>query len=610
MQAGARIGKYVLKEKLGAGGMAEVWAADAEGTEGFVKPVAIKFALHTGSREEAGERQFHTEASLAARLHHANLVTVFDFDRVDDDAPPLLAGRRYIVMERIQGFDLGTVLRACREAKRTVPETVVLYIAGEALKGLRYVHELGRGSMPIGLVHRDISPHNILASFFGEVKISDFGIAKALRDPAGDRTERGVLKGKVSYVSPEQIRGDDVDHRSDQFSFGVVLWELLSCRRLFTGASDAEILHKIVSGRIPSLREEMAGDVSPETETLVLRMLAPRPADRFPTTAAALTAVLGAPRYSGDSTQLGHLVCKLFPDRVPETVTSVPPASLAIAVGGVPILQPTWMTAPTAPLLPDLSGTVRLPVAAGGGSREDGPEPDESQTVALPPSLPLPLAPTRTRMEAPAAIPQPAAEETAPASSRAVSSGIEAEAGGAQGGQRLRLPVAVSALAGVVVLGLWLARGRPPRPVSEETTAAAPSTAAPSSAAARPAPPPDPIARAAAAPPPAVTPPSEPPARERIPDERTVGHPAATLRKAQTAFDRGDFRAALALGRQAARAGGGAGAWVIVGDATLKLELYDEAASAYRRALAADPVAHGAQEGLAATLRRGADDPE
>jgi serine/threonine-protein kinase len=312
VEAGRRIGKYVLDERIAVGGMAEVWAARAEGREGFVKPVALKFILESFSGDPELERLFVNEARIAARLQHANLVTVFDFDKVGADEERGIAGRHYIAMERVEGQDLRRILEAARRAGYVFPVGVALYVAGEVLKALRYVHEKRDAGVALGLVHRDVSPHNVLVGYGGEVKLSDFGIAKA-REHSARGTKPGVLRGKIAYASPEQLAGGAIDHRTDQFAAGVTIWEMLAGRRLFEGGSDLEIIGKVARCEVPPLGG-LGGrrDVPAAVEGVVRRMLAADPGARHRTTAEALSAVLGLPSYSPDGATLGELVRALF----------------------------------------------------------------------------------------------------------------------------------------------------------------------------------------------------------------------------------------------------------------------------------------------------------
>ncbi|MES1204820.1 MAG: serine/threonine-protein kinase, partial [Pseudomonadota bacterium] len=328
MRSGQRIGRYVLGEPIARGGMAEVWAARVEGPDGFVKSLALKFILESFAGDGELERLFVNEARVAARLAHANLVGVFDFDRVAD---PQRGGlmRHYIAMEKVDGYDLRRVLQAARQKKQVVPPAIALHVAGEVLKGLRYVHELRDPAAPggaLGLVHRDVSPHNVLVGMGGEVKLSDFGIAKVRAQSLGTHT--GMVRGKLAYSSPEQLRGETADHRADQFALGITLWEMLADRRLFAGAGadEQEIIGKVLRCEVPTLPRE-AG-VGPAVETIVRRMLAPAVHDRFRSTADALAAVLGAPGYTADATPLVDLMKRLFGQR-PLSMPPTQPLKLA-----------------------------------------------------------------------------------------------------------------------------------------------------------------------------------------------------------------------------------------------------------------------------------------
>ena len=331
VRSGQRVGKYILGEQIGRGGMAEVWSARAEGPGGFVKSLALKFIADSFTGDADLERLFVNEARVAAQLQHANLVSVFDFDKWGDpeSAEP---GRYYIAMERVEGQDLRRVLQVARHLGQRISPALALHIAGEVLKGLRYVHEHpkvsgaapggvpGAGSSSSGLVHRDVSPHNVLIGHGGEVKLSDFGIAKVMSQSLG--TQVGMVRGKLAYASPEQLRGEPVDHRSDQFALGVILWEMLAGRRLFEGANEVEIVGKVLRCEIPTL----PATVDPQVDRVTRRMLASAPADRFPATGDALAAVMATPGYAPHAPALVELMHGLFAPRplvLPPTVPLV-----------------------------------------------------------------------------------------------------------------------------------------------------------------------------------------------------------------------------------------------------------------------------------------------
>jgi serine/threonine protein kinase len=427
VEAGRRIGKYVLDERIAVGGMAEVWAAHVEGREGFVKPVALKFILESFSGDPELERLFVNEARIAARLQHANLVTVFDFDKFDDGRGPGL-GRYYIAMERVEGQDLRRLLEAAQRAGYVLPVGLALHVAGEILKALRYVHEKREAGRPLGLVHRDVSPHNVLVAASGEVKLSDFGIAKA-REHSARTTKRGGVRGKIAYASPEQLASGVIDHRTDQFAAGVTIWELLAGRRLFDGGSDLEILGKVARCAIPPFAGQR--DVPPAVEAVVRRMLAPEPRARFPTTAEALAAVLALASYSPDGAPLGELVRGLFPARGAGLSRTVPLPAGSSAAAAAPTR--TMDRAPLAPLpvgaaspgdersstagvrsrhtVAKVLGALALGVAAAAVVIARPAAAPPPATTARP-SLPSPLATTATAAPSPHLAEAPALAQT------------------------------------------------------------------------------------------------------------------------------------------------------------------------------------------------------
>jgi serine/threonine protein kinase len=313
VRRGQRIGKYVLDERIAVGGMAEVWAARAEGPEGFVKPIALKFILESFTGDPELERLFVNEARIAAQLQHANLVAVFDFDKMPaDDGAGGAAGRYYIAMERVEGRDLRRLAEAAGRAGYVFPVGLALYLGGEVLKALRYVHERRAEGRALGLVHRDVSPHNVLVGYASEVKLSDFGIAKT-RAHSARGTKTGNVRGKLAYASPEQLNGEPVDHRTDQFALGATLWELLAGRRLFAGHDDLDTIARVIRCEVPPLSGSSAGRaVPPAVESFLRHMLAARREDRFQTTGEALSALLALPSYSADGQALGDLARNLF----------------------------------------------------------------------------------------------------------------------------------------------------------------------------------------------------------------------------------------------------------------------------------------------------------
>jgi eukaryotic-like serine/threonine-protein kinase len=298
---GERFGKYLLVGELATGGMAEIFLAVHGGLEGVLKVVALKRVLPHLSSSPEFTQMFIDEARIVARLDHPNIVRTYEFDE--------FAGRYFTVMEYLAGEDLGKVLSRLVVLRQQLPIELATSIVAQACRGLHFAHELTdlRGR-PLGLVHRDVTPSNIVVTFAGEVKLIDFGVAKI--NVNVERTIVGTLKGKIAYMSPEQVRGRAIDRRSDVFSTGVVLWELLTGRSLFTRKSDSATLDAIASEPIPGVRK-LRPEVPEELEAIVLRALSRAPGDRFQTAEEmqlALDQILtpppGAVRAAGTSLAL------------------------------------------------------------------------------------------------------------------------------------------------------------------------------------------------------------------------------------------------------------------------------------------------------------------
>jgi len=237
------LGRYQLLKEIAIGGMAEIHVAKQTGVEGFEKLVVIKKILPQFARDPHFVKMFLNEARLAARLSHPNVVHIYDLGYAN--------GVYYIAMEYIHGENLSGVTYACRQQKRTIPLEHVLKMVSQVCEGLHYAHtKTDVQGKPLGIVHRDVSPQNVLISYEGVVKLVDFGVAKAATRYDED-TRAGLIKGKLAYMSPEQISGEPMDSRSDIFSLGIVLWELCTGRRLFGRFEPAVILQKIAEAEVP-----------------------------------------------------------------------------------------------------------------------------------------------------------------------------------------------------------------------------------------------------------------------------------------------------------------------------------------------------------------------
>lgn len=304
MEAFTQFGKYQILDRIAFGGMAELYRARIQGDQGFQKLVAVKKMHAHFSTEPEAVAAFIEEAKLAAFLQHPNIVQIYDFGCMDD--------AYFIVMEYLQGKDLRTLTTALDNQQRPLGLENSLAIAASICAGLEYAHGLtDMAGRPLHIVHRDISPQNIFVTYAGQVKILDFGLAK-VTDRDGT-TEAGVLKGKVAYMSPEQAQGKIIDHRSDIFAVGVILYELLTGQRLYHG-NNMEILRRAQTGEF--LRpEECLPDLIPELNYAFQGLLAVHPEDRFPDSAVALAAIeecLGDLSSRSIERHLGDLVSDLF----------------------------------------------------------------------------------------------------------------------------------------------------------------------------------------------------------------------------------------------------------------------------------------------------------
>ncbi|HEY1557890.1 MAG TPA: serine/threonine-protein kinase [Kofleriaceae bacterium] len=265
--------RYTITERLDHGGMAEVFRGVAESMQGFKKSVAIKRILPSLTKNEKFVRMFLDEAKLSLFLQHANIVQVFDISKTPDNA-------YFLVMEYVDGCNLKSLIERQKQKNRRMEVAHAIYVMTEACKALQYAHYLENPETnePLGIVHRDISPPNILLSKNGEIKVVDFGLAKA--NTQIESTDQGVVKGKFSYLSPEAASGLEVDHRADVFAIGIILWELFTSRRLFYGDTDYQTVELVRQARVPSIAA-LNPEVEPELEAVVRKSLAREPNDRY-----------------------------------------------------------------------------------------------------------------------------------------------------------------------------------------------------------------------------------------------------------------------------------------------------------------------------------------
>jgi serine/threonine-protein kinase len=266
-------GKYQLLHKLATGGMGEVWLARQSGPAGFDRFVAVKRLLPNLAENNEFVQMFLDEARLVARLTHPNICQVYEFGSEH--------GMYYLSMEYMHGEPLSSLLERSLKEKKPIDVGLVAYIIAQALDGLHFAHERkDEHGVPLGIVHRDISPSNIFVTYDGTVKLLDFGIAKAAHRLT--QTVAGAIKGKFGYIAPEVYRGETIDRRVDLFAMGVVLWELLLRRRLYKRETEYEVLRAIVEEAPPDPRQ-YDPKVPEELCIAALKALAKQPADRFQT---------------------------------------------------------------------------------------------------------------------------------------------------------------------------------------------------------------------------------------------------------------------------------------------------------------------------------------
>lgn len=370
------LGEYELVRLLATGGMAEVYEARRPGPRGFAKRVALKRILPQLAMDDRLVRMFCAEARVHAALTHPNLVSVLDFGEA--------SGELYLVMEYVDGVSLAEVMRGAAARKQAIPLGPALYIAREVAAGLAYAHQYrDDDDAPLGVVHRDVSPNNILLGRAGEVKLTDFGIVRSSWSDV--RTAPGELRGKLGYVSPEQALGQPVDARSDLFSLGVVTAEMLLGRPLIPGRDDVEILKNLQHGSWDALSGLVAKVPQPVTR-LLQRVLARAPRDRLDS-AQSLADELDKLAIAEGVRMSAHALSAWLADTGMVRIDSNIRRSSSPASGERPAQPEVVRARPEQATLVDDEGLTPLYIAV----------PSELRASLAPPSRPAPSAPPALR---------------------------------------------------------------------------------------------------------------------------------------------------------------------------------------------------------------------
>lgn len=393
--AGEQFGPYTVYEQIGMGGMATVHRAETTGLAGFRKAVALKRMLPSIASNEEFVRSFVREARLASHLRHSNVAQTYDLGKVEDVY--------FIAMELVNGRTLRDMLRNALETRSRIPIPISLHILNQVCDALDYAHNLcNESGTPLGIIHRDVSPSNVIVSDAGIVKLIDFGIAKASTSSLQLQTMSGVIKGKFSYIAPEYIAGQ-IDARADLFAVGIVAYELLTGSPLFKGKNDMDTLDRVQTMQIPP-PSTLNADIPPAIDAIVMTALQRNPDVRWQRASAmriALTTELSRLGITTSDRQLAEWVGSVAASRVPEAVSDVdsqPPTQL-LRVGSESKSSPR-----------DSNPSVIVEVVSGdsGTQPTSEPEPPQSAKPTEPQAVPiltLSSASDSVAADAPAAAP-------------------------------------------------------------------------------------------------------------------------------------------------------------------------------------------------------------
>ncbi|MDI3290979.1 serine/threonine-protein kinase [Polyangium sp. 15x6] len=391
------VGKYKLIANLGRGGMADVFLAVVAGPLGVNKLQVVKRLRAEFAEDPERREMFLDEARIATRLNHPNVVQTFEVHAEK--------GVYFITMEYLEGAPMNRLINRSSRTKTPAPPGVLLRILADVLAGLHYAHELADyDGKPLNIVHRDVSPHNVIVSYDGQAKLLDFGIAKS--DVRMMETRTGIMKGKLGYMAPEQVRCKPLDRRADVFVAGIVLWEILAGRKMWDKAADMEVLHKLATGDLPSI-ESVRPDVPPALAKICGKALSYDPADRYTTAAEMRAAILD---------YLDSAKIRVTPEDIGKYVTSVYADKRAeirkIIERQIAKLRQSEASSPSAEDMPASSMRVMRADTAHGGS-EPGVGANLPNLRSMPPSMEAPdtIAP---EIPPPPSLPAPASLEPPP----------------------------------------------------------------------------------------------------------------------------------------------------------------------------------------------------
>jgi TonB family protein len=447
-----RFGQYEILERIASGGMAELFRARFRGAEGFQKIVAVKKILPHIAGDEEFLTMFADEAKLAAQLNHPNIVHIFDLGKIE-------SGGYFIAMEFVDGRDLRSILQLARDTGLRMPIPLAVSIGAKVAAALDYAHRRrGDDGKELHIVHRDVSPPNILVSTDGDIKLCDFGIARAASKVS--RTESGALKGKVPYMSPEQAWGRGVDQRSDIYSLGALIYELVAGRRLYRGESEMETLEKVRAGEVVAA-SSVNPDVPPALDAVLLKALAREPDGRYANVSEMLRdleAVLRTYEPPPSSADLAVYVRHL------ETEEAALKAARAREAQAPPAPAPT----PAPASRPPRPKPARVPM----------PKPPRAAAKAA-------VEPASGKVASPPAPPAPASSPAPVAAREGIFAGTFPEGPpGSEARKRTRLYVMIAAASVVLAVAVWLVVRKPaPAPVPVPAATPAPSPVAVASAA-------------------------------------------------------------------------------------------------------------------------------